>query len=79
MGYVAPTKNEQAVQYGSRDAAKTHAVQKVSRIEPAKWQRLQRQEEQNAYKLEEQEALLRKRREIEKKLYGKGHRFDRKA
>ncbi|MFB4165690.1 hypothetical protein ACE1TI_18285 [Alteribacillus sp. JSM 102045] len=79
MGYVAPTKNEQAVNYGSRLAENEPAVRKIQPISPAAWQKISHQDERNAYRFEEEMDVMRKRREMEKKIYGKGRRFDAQA
>ncbi|WP_233269447.1 hypothetical protein [Alteribacillus sp. YIM 98480] len=79
MGYVAPTKNEQAVNYGSRLVENEPSIRKIQPIQPATWQRISSQDTRNAYHLEEDMERMNKRREIEQKFYGKGRRFDANA
>ncbi|SDI27343.1 hypothetical protein [Alteribacillus bidgolensis] len=79
MGYVAPTKNEQAVNYGSRLVENEPSIRKIQPIQPATWQRVSSQDTNSAYQFEEEMKRMNKRREIEQKLYGKGRRFDANA
>ncbi|MFZ4450409.1 hypothetical protein [Salibacterium aidingense] len=79
MGYVAPVKNETAVQYGSRMVENEPAVARVAKVQATELPPIRDEDERNAYRREEEMYLMSKRREIEQKLYGKGKQLDLEA
>ncbi|SFE74529.1 hypothetical protein [Alteribacillus iranensis] len=75
MGYIPPHVNETALKYGERMLEKGPAIERVERIQQSVIQRMNRGGK-NPYKREEETALMKKRRKIEQRLYGKGRQFD---
>lgn len=73
MGYVPPTGNETAIQYGRRMASPSPAISRVKRVEQTMMYRLRHRD--NPYQQRETLSMA-KRREEEKKLHRKGQQLD---
>lgn len=77
MGYVPPTSNETAVQYGSRDVKSGSSIRKIQPTAPVQWYGIHRyQRDPFLNRQEVYELLHDKRKKVEKELEGKGKKLD---
>ncbi|MFC5712472.1 hypothetical protein ACFPU1_06740 [Thalassorhabdus alkalitolerans] len=79
MGYVPPHHNITALQYGSRMPEEKPFVKRVTPVQPILFQRVPGGKTKEYDRYERNAELTRKRRDIEKELYGHGRLFDGKA